>query len=126
MTFRLVQGLQGLALALKVAWCRAGSGALRSAEAGEKSGIDSLIVRCGTAIQRTDLRDGDDSMAVVIVGATGVLGRALVPLIEEHGQRVRALVRSPDRAHELLGADVEESLDRLVGDIVGDVAHGDR
>ena len=46
-------------------------------------------------------------MAVVVVGATGVLGRALVPLLRARGHRVRALARSSARARDLLRDDVE-------------------
>src|SRR5437660_1549779 len=47
-------------------------------------------------------------MRVFVVGATGVLGRALVPLLLARGHAVRALVRSPERARPLVeaGADV--------------------
>ncbi len=36
-------------------------------------------------------------MKIGIVGATGVLGRALLPLLSEQGHIVRALVRSPEK-----------------------------
>src|SRR5436189_41310 len=47
-------------------------------------------------------------MRVFVVGATGVLGRALVPLLLARGHAVRALARSPERARPLAeaGADV--------------------
>jgi uncharacterized protein YbjT (DUF2867 family) len=47
-------------------------------------------------------------MRVFVVGATGVLGRALVPLLLARGHAVRALVRSPERGRQLAeaGADV--------------------
>jgi len=38
-----------------------------------------------------------DVVKVFLVGATGVLGRALVPLLHERGHNVRALVRSLER-----------------------------
>jgi 2-alkyl-3-oxoalkanoate reductase len=46
-------------------------------------------------------------MRVAVVGATGVLGRALVPLLLAHGHAVRALVRSPARARQALPAGIE-------------------
>jgi nucleoside-diphosphate-sugar epimerase len=61
-------------------------------------------------------------MRVIVFGATGVLGRALVPLLVGQGYSVRAVVRSPEKAQSLLGAGVEvcpgdllaqETLDRL-------------
>lgn len=46
-------------------------------------------------------------MLILITGATGFVGRALVLRLQRDGHRVRALVRSPARALDLLGADVE-------------------
>ena len=47
-------------------------------------------------------------MRVFVTGATGFLGRHLVPLLVENGDDVRVLVRSPAKASELaaLGAEV--------------------
>ncbi len=49
-------------------------------------------------------------MQVAVVGATGVLGRALIPLLLEHRDAVRAIVRSASIAREILpqGIDVAE------------------
>lgn len=44
-------------------------------------------------------------MNVVLVGATGVLGRALVPRLAEH--RLRLLVRTPAAAQRLFGSTIE-------------------
>jgi nucleoside-diphosphate-sugar epimerase len=41
-------------------------------------------------------------MRVAVVGATGLLGRALVPLLLEHDHVVLALARSPAKASEVL------------------------
>lgn len=46
-------------------------------------------------------------MLILITGATGFVGRALALRLQREGHRVRALVRSPQRALDLLGADVE-------------------
>ncbi len=46
-------------------------------------------------------------MRVAVVGATGVLGRALIPLLLEHECLVRALVRSPAKARDALPPDIE-------------------
>jgi nucleoside-diphosphate-sugar epimerase len=46
-------------------------------------------------------------MRVIVFGATGVLGRALVPMLLEEGHEVRALVRSPEKAQALAAAGVE-------------------
>lgn len=46
-------------------------------------------------------------MRVFIVGATGVLGRALVPRLLNRGHALRALVRSPERAAGLVASGVE-------------------
>jgi nucleoside-diphosphate-sugar epimerase len=45
-------------------------------------------------------------MKVAIVGASGVLGRALIPLLTER-YTVRTLVRTPERITSLFGAQVE-------------------
>jgi len=46
-------------------------------------------------------------MRVLITGATGFIGRALVPILLGEGHRLIALVRSEERARSLLGAEVE-------------------
>ena len=46
-------------------------------------------------------------MRVFVTGATGFVGRALVPRLQRDGHVVVAWVRSPVRARGLLGADVE-------------------
>jgi nucleoside-diphosphate-sugar epimerase len=46
-------------------------------------------------------------MRVAVVGPTGVLGRALIPLLLEHDYTVRAVVRSPSKAHEVLPQGIE-------------------
>jgi uncharacterized protein len=46
-------------------------------------------------------------MRVLITGATGFIGRALVPLLRREGHQLIALVRSVERARSLLGAEVE-------------------
>jgi len=46
-------------------------------------------------------------MRVAVVGSTGVLGRALIPLLIEHGTVVRAFARSTAKAREVLPARIE-------------------
>src|SRR6478736_2025520 len=46
-------------------------------------------------------------MRVLITGATGFIGRALVPRLQRDGHTIVAWVRSESRARSLLGADVE-------------------
>ena len=46
-------------------------------------------------------------MRVVIAGATGFIGRALIPLLQREGHSVMAWVRSEASARSLLGAEVE-------------------
>ena len=46
-------------------------------------------------------------MRVLVTGATGFIGRALIPLLQREGHSVVAWVRSEARARSLLGADVE-------------------
>jgi uncharacterized protein (TIGR01777 family) len=49
----------------------------------------------------------NDRMRVLITGATGFIGRALVPLLQREKHTVVVWSRSPVRARSLLGADVE-------------------
>ena len=46
-------------------------------------------------------------MRVLITGATGFIGRALVPVLRHEGHQLIALVRSVEGARSLLGAEVE-------------------
>ena len=46
-------------------------------------------------------------MKIFVVGTTGVLGRALLPLLLQKGYSVRGLVRTPEKAHTLEQAGVE-------------------
>ncbi len=46
-------------------------------------------------------------MRVLVMGATGFIGRALIPRLQCDGHAVIACVRSPARARSLLGAEVE-------------------
>jgi nucleoside-diphosphate-sugar epimerase len=54
-------------------------------------------------------------MRVLIAGATGVIGRRLVPMLHRDGHEVIGMIRSPERAHALreLGAEavVADALD---------------
>ncbi len=55
-------------------------------------------------------------MRVFIAGATGVLGRALIPQLLEHGQSVRALVRSPEKAGALKSE--KDLIEMVTGDLL--------
>src|SRR5262245_36559150 len=46
-------------------------------------------------------------MRVFVTGATGFIGRTLVPRLQRDGHSVIAWVRTPDRARDLLGDTVE-------------------
>jgi uncharacterized protein YbjT (DUF2867 family) len=46
-------------------------------------------------------------MRVFVTGATGFVGRALIPRLQRDGHAVVAWVRSLARARDLLGAEVE-------------------
>ena len=53
-------------------------------------------------------------MLVCVVGASGVVGRSLVPLLSRRGHEVRALVRSPEKCRGLADAGAEvEAFDLL-------------
>ena len=45
-------------------------------------------------------------MRILVTGATGFIGRALVPRLQRDGHAIVAWVRSETRALALLGADV--------------------
>lgn len=53
-------------------------------------------------------------MRIVVVGATGVLGRQVVPRLLERGHRVRAVVRKPEQAAKLQQLGTEP----ILGDIL--------
>lgn len=44
---------------------------------------------------------------IAVIGATGVLGRALIPMLVKSGHQVRALVRSVEKAKKLFPQDIE-------------------
>jgi len=44
---------------------------------------------------------------ILVIGATGTVGRELVPRLLESGQAVRAMSRTPEKARALFGAGVE-------------------
>lgn len=46
-------------------------------------------------------------MRIAIVGATGVLGRSVIPLLVQRGDRVLALARSAAQARSMFGVDIE-------------------
>src|SRR5690348_4400648 len=44
---------------------------------------------------------------ILVIGATGTVGREVVADLRDRGQRVRALSRTPEQARTLLGSGVE-------------------
>jgi len=64
-------------------------------------------------------------MIVFVIGATGVLGRNVIPRLLERGHTVRAVVRRPDQAERLSRFGVQASLgdilkpDSLAGPLAG-------
>jgi len=67
-------------------------------------------------------------MKIAVVGPTGVLGRALVPMLLNQGHEVRALARSVEKAREVLSKDIEVvQCDLLAPDIrdtINSAVHG--
>ncbi|MAE62280.1 MAG: hypothetical protein CMJ49_13105 [Planctomycetaceae bacterium] len=47
------------------------------------------------------------SRQILVLGATGMLGRPVVRCLADQGHRVRVLVRSIEKAHQILGDTVE-------------------
>ena len=65
-------------------------------------------------------------MRVFVTGATGFIGRALIPRLQRDGHAVVAWVRSPARARGLLGAEVElVHADTALGGLVAAIARCD-
>jgi uncharacterized protein (TIGR01777 family) len=65
-------------------------------------------------------------MRVLVTGATGFIGRALIPRLQRDGHGVIAWVRSPARARDLLGADVELApADTADAGLVGAIGRSD-
>ena len=58
-------------------------------------------------------------MRVFVTGATGFIGRALIPRLQRDGHAVVAWVRTPARARGLLGAEVELVHVLVVGEHAG-------
>src|SRR3954451_15202247 len=59
------------------------------------------------ASSRTSCDGGSLNVKVVVTGATGTIGRAVVRALRSRGDEVVALSRSPDRARSVLGSDVQ-------------------
>jgi uncharacterized protein (TIGR01777 family) len=63
---------------------------------------------------------------VFVTGATGFIGRALVPRLQRDGHTVVAWVRSPARARSLLGAEVElVHTDAAPGELIAAIERSD-
>jgi 2-alkyl-3-oxoalkanoate reductase len=56
-------------------------------------------------------------MLIGVIGATGVLGRQVIPQLVENGHQVRAIVREPEAAERLRCTGVEP--------VIGDILAGD-
>src|SRR4051794_11831003 len=76
----------------------------RSARPGDTTGASGIP--SSLASPNTTTRTTEDTMKVFIAGATGALGRRLVPLLLARGHQVVAMTRSPGKARALedLGA----------------------
>ncbi|NUT15118.1 MAG: TIGR01777 family protein [Cupriavidus sp.] len=85
---------------------------LNSQAAGE--GAETVA----TAAEPAWLRTQAAERAVLVTGATGFIGRALVPQLQQEGRRVIVLSRDARRARRIFGTDVwvVESLDVISSD----------
>jgi len=65
-------------------------------------------------------------MRVFVTGATGFIGRALIPRLQRDGHAVVAWVRAPERARGLLGAEVDlVQAEAASGALVAAIEHSD-
>lgn len=78
---------------------------------GPKDG-DGAALAASTGSSSTERpRDGDGALDVLVTGATGFVGRRLVPALIEQGHRVRAMTRRPqqyDGPGDPVGGDVHD------------------
>ncbi|CAN1847401.1 Protein HIGH CHLOROPHYLL FLUORESCENCE PHENOTYPE 173, chloroplastic, partial [Linum perenne] len=75
--------------------------------------IQSLIERVSSPSPSESDKRMETSEVVLVVGATGGVGKRVVDILQKKGIPVRALVRNEEKAKRLLGPDV----DLIVGDI---------
>ncbi|CAI0475938.1 unnamed protein product [Linum tenue] len=75
--------------------------------------IQSLIERISSPSPSEENKTMKTSGVVLVVGATGGVGKRVVDILKKKGIPVRALVRNEEKARRLLGPDV----DLIVGDI---------
>ncbi|CAA6671485.1 unnamed protein product [Spirodela intermedia] len=75
--------------------------------------IESIISTLSSGTSSEPQRAMATSDVILVVGATGGVGRRVVNILRERGYLVRALVRNKEKARAMLGADV----DLIVADI---------
>ena len=72
--------------------------------------LTAFIVGAVARGERGDHPEGGPPMRVFLAGATGVIGRPLIPQLLEAGHEVTALARTPEKAEALEALGVETAL----------------
>ncbi|KAJ4843937.1 hypothetical protein Tsubulata_017581 [Turnera subulata] len=75
--------------------------------------FESLIVKLSSASSGEPSKPMESSGIVLVVGATGGVGRRVVDVLRRKGLPVRVLARNEEKARKMLGPDI----DLVVGDI---------
>ncbi|KAI3697830.1 hypothetical protein L6452_30927 [Arctium lappa] len=75
--------------------------------------IESLIANLSGPSSSEPEKSMDSSGIVLVVGATGGVGRRVVDILRKKGLPVRVLVRNEEKARKMLGPDV----DLVIGDV---------
>ncbi|XP_074272376.1 protein HIGH CHLOROPHYLL FLUORESCENCE PHENOTYPE 173, chloroplastic isoform X2 [Silene latifolia] len=75
--------------------------------------VESLVEKLSGETSPEPVKKMEYSGIVLVVGATGGVGRRVVDVLRNKGQRVRVLVRNEEKAKRMLGPDI----DMVLGDI---------
>lgn len=75
--------------------------------------VESLVEKLSGQTSSEPIRNMESSGLILVVGATGGVGRRVVDVLRSKGLAVRVLVRNEEKARRMLGPDI----DLVVGDI---------